>query len=360
MKTYVFPGQGSQKKTMGGTLFDEFESLTRAADSILGYSIKELCLEDPDNRLNRTEFTQPALYVVNALSYYKKLQESERPDFLAGHSLGEFNALLAAECFSFETGLRLVRKRGELMARAQEGAMAAVLNASAQEIRTILDDNGLTSIDLANFNSASQIVISGPPEDIKAAKPLFQSGKHLFAPLNTSGAFHSRYMEPARQEFSRFLDTVTFSPQKVPVISNVTARPYEDHRAKELLAGQLTGAVRWSDSVQYLLGLGEMEFKELGHGNVLTKLINKIRREAPQQPQQQPRPTAAQPPLSAEELVRQWNERNPVGTRVRSKVGEYQDLETATPATVLFGHRAAVYMIGYRGYFDLTEIESVN
>ncbi|MFI1761424.1 ACP S-malonyltransferase [Streptomyces sp. NPDC020800] len=359
VKTYVFPGQGSQKKTMGGTLFDEFESLTRAADSILGYSIKELCLEDPDNRLNRTEFTQPALYVVNALSYYKKLQESERPDFLAGHSLGEFNALLAAECFSFETGLRLVRKRGELMARAQEGAMAAVLNASAQEVRTILDDNGLTSIDLANCNSASQTVISGPPEDIKAAKPLFQSGNHLFAPLNTSGAFHSRYMEPARLEFTRFLETVTFSPQKVPVISNVTARPYEDHRAKELLAEQMTSTVRWSDSVQHLLGLGEMEFEELGHGNVLTKLINKIRREWPQPPQQS-QSAAAQPHLSAQELVRQWNERHPVGTRVRSKTGEYQDLETATPATVLFGHRAAVYMIGYRGYFDLTEIESVN
>ncbi len=357
MRTFVFPGQGSQKKTMGGTLFDEFESHTRAADSVLGYSIKELCLDDPQNRLNKTEFTQPALYVVNALSYYKKLQESSRPDFCAGHSLGEFNALLAAECFSFETGLRLVRKRGELMARAQEGAMAAVLNASEREVRTILDDNGLTSIDLANFNSASQIVISGPPEDIKAAKPLFQSGNHLFAPLNTSGAFHSRYMEPARQEFARFLETVTFSPQKVPVISNVTGRPYEDHRAKELLAEQLTSAVRWSDSVEHLLGLGEMEFEELGHGNVLTKLINKIRREAPQR---QPEPVVTEVTLSAPELVRQWNERHPVGTRVRSLSGEYRDLETATPATVLFGHRAAVYMIGYRGYFDLTEIESAN
>lgn len=359
MKTYVFPGQGSQKKKMGGSLFDKFESLTREADSILGYSVKELCLEDPDNRLNQTEFTQPALYVVNALSYYEKLQESERaPDFLAGHSLGEFNALLAAECFSFETGLRLVHKRGELMAQAPEGTMAAVLNASAQEIRTILDDNGLTTIDLANFNAASQVVLSGPPEDVKAARPLFQSGKHLFAPLNTNGAFHSRYMESARREFTRFLETVRFSPQKVPVISNVTARPYEDHRAKELLAGQLTSAVRWSESVEHLLGLGEMEFEELGHGNVLTKLVKKIRRESPQPPRRQS--VVEQPPVSAHELVHQWNERHSVGTRVRSTIGKYQDLETATPATVLFGHRAAVYMIGYRGYFDLTEIESVN
>nr|QLG04870.1 PulI [Streptomyces sp.] len=358
MKAYVFPGQGSHKKTMGGSLFDEFEELTRAADEILGYSVKELCLEDPDNLLNRTEYTQPALYVVNALSYYKKLQDSEQaPDYLAGHSLGEFNALLVAEGFSFETGLRLVRKRGELMARAPEGAMAAVLNASAEEIRTILDDHGLASVDLANYNSASQIVISGPPEDIKAARPLFQSGKHLFAPLNTSGAFHSRYMEPARREFARFLETVEFSPLKIPVISNVTARPYEDHRVKELLAEQLTSAVRWSDSVERLLGLGEMEFEELGHGNVLTKLINKIRREL-SSPRQQP--IVAPAHLSAGELVQQWNERYPVGTRVQSKIGEYQHLETATPATVLFGHRAAVYMNGYRGYFDLTEIEPIN
>jgi malonyl CoA-acyl carrier protein transacylase len=342
---------------MGGSLFDEFAALTREADSILGYSVKELCLEDPDNLLNRTEFTQPALYVVNALSYYKKLQDSdEAPDFLAGHSLGEFNALLAAECFSFETGLRLVRKRGELMAMAPEGAMAAVLNASAQEIRTILDDNGLSSVDLANHNSAAQIVISGTPEDIKAAKPLFQSGKHLYSPLNTSGAFHSRYMEPARLEFARFLEAVEFSPLKVPVISNVTARPYEDDRAKALLAEQLTSAVRWAASVRHLLGLGEMEFEELGHGNVLTKLVNKIRRETPQ-PEQ---PAVAQVRPSAQGLVRQWNERHPVGTRVRSTIGEYRDLETATPATVLFGHRAAVYMNGYRGYFDLTEIEPVN
>ncbi|OEU94861.1 malonyl CoA-ACP transacylase [Streptomyces oceani] len=344
---------------MGGALFDEFEELTRAADSILGYSVRELCLEDPDSRLNQTEFTQPALYVVNALSYYKRLRDGEpAPDFLAGHSLGEFNALLAAECFDFETGLRLVRKRGELMAQASEGAMAAVLNASEKEIRTILDDNGLTSVDLANYNSASQIVISGSPEDIKAARPLFQSGTHLFAPLNAGGAFHSRFMEPARQEFARFLETVELTAQKTPVISNVTARPYEDDRIKDLLAEQLTSAVRWSDSVHHLLDLGEMEFEELGHGNVLTKLINKIRRESTRPPAQEDEVTS--PHRSAEELVRHWNERHPVGTRVRSTVGDYERLETATPATVLFGHRAAVYMDGYRGYFDLTEIEAIN
>ena len=116
MKAYMFPGQGSQAKGMGGTLFDEFSELTQQANEILGYSVKELCLDNPKRELNKTQYTQPALYVVNALSYYKKIQETgQTPDYLAGHSLGEFNALLAAECFDFATGLKLVQKRGELM-----------------------------------------------------------------------------------------------------------------------------------------------------------------------------------------------------------------------------------------------------
>ncbi|MFY0578004.1 ACP S-malonyltransferase [Cystobacter fuscus] len=360
MKTYIFPGQGSQRKGMGGSLFDEFETLTKAADSVLGYSIKTLCLEDPGNELNKTQFTQPALYVVNALSYYKKVRDTGRkPDFVAGHSLGEFNALLAAECFSFETGLTLVKKRGELMAEASGGGMAAVLNVTEKEIRSILESNRLTSIDLANYNTPSQIVLSGRIEDIKAAQPLFQTGKHLFVPLNTSGAFHSRYMEPARNEFAAFLRPIAFSELKIPVISNVTARPHENHLVKEYLTKQIVSSVRWSDSVEYLLGYEGMEFEELGHGDVLTKLVQKIRREIPN-PKKHSVPVAKASPLPAAELVRQWNEKHPVGTRVKSKIGNYERLETSTPATVLFGHRPAVYMSGYRGYFDLNEIEPVN
>src|SRR3989337_2939421 len=129
----MFPGQGSQAKGMGAALFDEFRELTAAADSILGYSIKELCLENPRGELNRTQFTQPALYVVNALTCFKKLEESgQKPDYFAGHRLGERNALLAAECFDFEVGLRLVRKRGELMSQVPKGAMAAILNATKE------------------------------------------------------------------------------------------------------------------------------------------------------------------------------------------------------------------------------------
>lgn len=360
MKTYIFPGQGSQRKGMGGSLFDEFADLTRTADEILGYSVKSLCLEDPEGLLKQTRYTQPALYVVNALSYEARVRETgTTPDFLAGHSLGEFNALLAAGVFDFATGLRLVKKRGELMAEAVGGGMAAVLNASEKEIRTVLEENGLTEVDLANYNTPSQIVISGRSEDIEAAKPLFQTGKHLFVALNTSGAFHSRFMEPARAEFAAFLDGIPFAEPQITVISNVTGRPYENHLLKERLAEQIVSSVRWSDTVEHLLGHEGMEFEEIGHGDVLTKLVKKIRREIPD-PRKHTVPAEPKPRRSAPELVRDWNETNPVGTRVRSTVGDYGTLETATEATVLFGHRAAVYMAGYRGYFDLNEIELVH
>ena len=359
MRTYVFPGQGAQQKGMGSSLFDEFSDLTRSADSILGYSIKDLCLEDPERLLDQTQYTQPAMYVVNALSYYRKLRETGLvPDFVAGHSLGEYNALLAAEVFDFETGLRMVRKRGELMGRASGGGMAAVLNASEAEIRTILAENGLDSVDLANFNTPSQIVISGRAEDIETARPLFQTGNHLFVPLRTSGAFHSRYMESARVEFDGFLSGISFSKPRIPVVSNVTARVYEDHLVKESLTKQMVNAVRWSDTVEHLLGYSGMEFEEVGHGTVLTKLLKKILRELANE-RKAPLRTAPKSTENAVETVRRWNERYTVGTRFRSTSGNYGNLETATAATVLFGHRAAVYMQGYRGYFDLQELEPV-
>ncbi|MBF0103655.1 MAG: acyltransferase domain-containing protein, partial [Desulfobacterales bacterium] len=135
MLTFVFPGQGSQKTGMGESLFDEYKELTAQADEILGYSIKQLCLENLENNLQKTQFTQPALYVVNALSYLKKLDEvGKKPDFVAGHSLGEYNALLAANAFDFETGLKLVQKRGELMSKAIGGGMAAVIGFNRDQI----------------------------------------------------------------------------------------------------------------------------------------------------------------------------------------------------------------------------------
>jgi malonyl CoA-acyl carrier protein transacylase len=386
MKTLMFPGQGSQARGMGGTLFDEFSELTERADQVLGYSIKELCLADSRGVLNKTQFTQPALYVVNALSYYKKIKESDiKPDFLAGHSLGEFNALMAGECFDFETGLRLVKRRGELMSQVSNGGMAAVVNASKEEIQSILERNALFNIDIANYNTPSQIVISGSIDEIGRAQAFFQEGRMLYYPLNTSGAFHSRFMRAAKEEFRAYLKTVQFAPLKIPVISNVTARPYEDAEILDNLANQMASTVRWSESIQYLIGLGagaagSMQFEEVGHGDVLTKLVHTIKRLGARVSNDRSElgdgalaASAAAPPATGSEPIKvrdwapkkypeagekaaAWNQEYSIGTRVKSSLPDYADLETRTEAIVLFGHRAAVYMKGYNGYFDLDEI----
>ncbi len=280
MITWLFPGQGSQEKGMGASLFDEFSELTAQADAILGYSIKALCLEDPQRQLNQTQYTQPALYVVNALSYFKK-QEGKQPDFVAGHSLGEYNALLAAGAVDFATGLKLVKKRGELMSKASGGAMAAVLNLTADQIKSILMENGLTGIDIANYNAPSQIVITGLKDDIDRVADIFSAMAVRCVVLNVSAAFHSRYMRPAQNEFEQFLKGFEFSALKRPLISNVHARPYKQTEIRANLAEQMTHSVNWVDSVRYLMGqAGDMVFEEVGPGQVLTKLIAKIQKEA--------------------------------------------------------------------------------
>lgn len=368
MITFMFPGQGSQKKGMGGELFDEFDTLTKKADDILGYSIKELCLQDPRRELNDTQFTQPALYVVNAFSFLKKIRETgNKPDFVIGHSLGEFNALLAANCFDFEDGLRIVQKRGELMSKARNGSMAAIVNGTRQQIEDILSSNNLTNIDFANYNTHSQFVISGLKKEIDASEKLFRNTDMSFYPLNTSGAFHSRFMESAKDEFRAFLQRIKFNNLTLPVISNVTARPYEKDKIVDTLTDQISNAVRWVESIEYLAKQGpDMEFTEIGFSEVLTKLVTKIMTspKAPETqakfaPQTIPEPQAAGSVVTAPEKVKAWNRKNPVGTRVKSTSLNYRDLETRTEAVVLFGHRAAVYMKGYNGYFDLDEIMAV-
>jgi malonyl CoA-acyl carrier protein transacylase len=282
MLTFVFPGQGSQKTGMGDTLFDEFLPEVAEADHILGYSIKELCIDDPNDQLGLTHYTQPALYVVNALSYLKCLIETnQKPDYLAGHSLGEYNALFAAGAFNFGTGIKLVKKRGELMSQATGGGMAAVIGLSEKEISGILKNNKLESITIANYNTPSQLVISGPKADIDSAQSIFEdSNARKYVPLKVSAAFHSPYMNEAKREFAAFLEGFEFSELKTPVISNIHAIPYEQPALKENLAEQITHSVRWTDSIRYLMGMGEMVFEEIGPGNVLKGLIRNIKREA--------------------------------------------------------------------------------
>lgn len=283
MVTFVFPGQGSQQKGMGGELFEEFKELTAKADEILGYSVKKLCLEDAAQQLNQTEFTQPAIYTVNALCYLKRIKETGvKPDFVAGHSLGEYNALFAAGAFDFETGLKVVMKRGHLMGLTAGGGMAAVVGLNERQILDVLEKNDFRSISVANYNSPSQIVISGPKIDLDQARRVFEQVKDvkMFIPLRTSGAFHTHYMEDVKKQFEAYLDPVQFSELSIPVISNVHARPYRQSDIKQMLIQQITHPVKWTESIRYLMEKGEMKFEETGPGIVLTRLIQAIRKDA--------------------------------------------------------------------------------
>jgi malonyl CoA-acyl carrier protein transacylase len=370
MKVFVFPGQGSQLRGMGGTLFDDFPDLTRQANEVLGYSIKELCLEDPRKELNQTQFTQPAIYVVNALSYFRRMQSGgEAPASFAGHSLGEFNALMAAGCFDFELGLRLVKVRGELMGRVSGSGMAAIMNIGQDRIAEIIREEGAHGVDIAIHNSPTQSIVAGLREDLeRLASPIERAGG-MFYPLNTSGAFHSRYMQPIAEDFRGHLTNAVFSPLKTSVIANVSARPYRDDEVVANLVNQLTRPVLWCESVQYLLAQGASEFEEIGDSDVLTKLIARIKAAPHVSPvaSDPPVQSRAAPPRedvqiasrSPAEKVAAWNKAYPIGTRVRSARTAEGELETRTNALVLFGHRAAVYLKGYNGYFDLDELQIV-
>lgn len=307
MIAYIFPGQGAQKKGMGQGLFERFPDLVRQADALLGYSIRELCVEDPRRQLDQTLYTQPALYVVNALTYLSERASAVRgPDFVAGHSLGEYDALFAAGMVDFETGLKLVQRRAKLMSQARDGAMAAVIGLDAEAIRRSLAAAGLDQVDLANLNTPSQIVISGAREDVLKARPVLEAtpGCRMVMPLTVSGAFHSRLMAAAQSEFEAFLAPFVFSEPLVPVISNVSARPYTLDSAKALLARQITQPVNWVESIRYMWGQGVEEFKECGYGKVLTGLVTKIRAEAAPLLEAVPAPAAASPArVLAEPLI---------------------------------------------------------
>ncbi|QMT60572.1 ACP S-malonyltransferase [Legionella sp. PC997] len=276
MTTYMFPGQGSQAKGMGIELFSHFPEQIKQADDILGYSIKDLCLNDPKQQLGNTEYTQPALYIVEALSFLARAAEEPLPQYLIGHSLGEYAALFAAGAFDFVTGLKLVQKRGELMAKASGGGMLAVINLPEDRIKFLLRVNGLDSVDFANFNSPKQIVLSGLAADIAKANELLASEALMCVPLKVSGAFHSRYMQGAADEFAQFIAPFEFAPLKTQVIANVTAEPYSDKMIKDNLVKQIVHPVRWTETVSYLKNQGETVFIEVGPGKVLTRLVTQI------------------------------------------------------------------------------------
>jgi len=265
---------------MGEALFDKFGEITETADRVMGFDMKKLCLQDPEGRLAKTQYTQPALYLINALCWLQKTNDTdELPGFLAGHSLGEYNALFASGVFDFETGLTLVKERGRLMAQAKDGGMAAIIGSDEDTIKEIIEKNGFENLYIANYNSPQQIVISGAKEDIQKAQEFFKKeGVKLYIPLKVSGAFHSPYMKDAADKFADFIKDFTYASPGIPVIANATAKPYEKDNIKKLLIAQILSPVRWTESIRYLMGRGDMRFEEIGPGKVLTGLIGKIRK----------------------------------------------------------------------------------
>ncbi|MFJ1797337.1 ACP S-malonyltransferase [Streptomyces sp. NPDC088180] len=280
MRCYVFPGQGTQKKGMGRGLFGRFPDLRARADRLLGYSIEELCLENPERRLSETVYAQPAIYVVNALHWSAAREDLPPADFFAGHSLGEYSALFAAGAFDFDTGLTLVRRRAELMSQVTGGAMAAVVGVSEQVVEETLKRHDATGVVIANHNAPEQFVLSGSREELARIKPVFEKveGVRGFVPVRVSGPFHAPAMAPAADRFRDLLASVDVGGLRTPVISNVTGRPFgpDAREVRELLAEQIVKPVRWTDCIRYLRAAGVSAFTELGESKVLTSLIDRI------------------------------------------------------------------------------------
>ncbi|OGC11968.1 [acyl-carrier-protein] S-malonyltransferase [candidate division WOR-1 bacterium RIFOXYA12_FULL_52_29] len=273
---FVFPGQGSQAVGMGKGFAEEH--LDRAS-RLLGFDLKKICLEGPEEELKRTEVQQPAIFTVSAAAYDLLIKKGIKPDVVAGHSLGEYSALYAAGSISFEDGVRTVNQRGRFMQEAVPegtGAMAALLGGERETIISICLEIG--NVWPANFNSPGQVVISGKKESVAlAGEKLKSAGVKRIIPLPVSAPFHCPLMKPAADKLSERLAAITINNARLPVYSNITARPVTDGgKIKELLVRQVTGSVLWEDSVKNMIDEGVSKFIEVGPGKVLAGLIKKI------------------------------------------------------------------------------------
>jgi [acyl-carrier-protein] S-malonyltransferase len=274
MKTaWVFPGQGSQAIGMGADLFElpEAKAKLEQAAKILGWSIPEIC-QDLDDRVSETLYTQPCLYAIEAILVDLIANSTQPPELVAGHSLGEYVALYAAGVFEFGAGLRLVKRRAELMDSASGGVMAALLGFDRNQLEQAIAQS--PDVVLANDNNAGQAVISGTPEAVDSILAQVKSKRAV--KLNVSGAFHSPLMADAAAEFQTVLETVDFRPARMPVLSNVEPTPATDAAMlKERLVRQMTGSVRWREISLYLAEAGMERAIEIGPGKVLTGLIKR-------------------------------------------------------------------------------------
>ncbi|MBD2078008.1 ACP S-malonyltransferase [Phormidium sp. FACHB-592] len=270
---WVFPGQGSQAIGMGIDLFDLPEATIKfeQAEQILGWSIPELC-QHPEDKVSRTLYTQPCLYTIESILADLVRSRGQQPDFVAGHSLGEYVALYAAGVFDFETGLRLVKQRAELMDQASDGMMAALLGFNQEQLEQQLQQT--PDVVLANDNNAGQVVISGTPAAVETV--LSQVKAKRAVKLNVSGAFHSPLMAPAAAAFQTALDEIVFNAAQVPVLSNVDPTPSVDAAVlKTRLSQQMTSSVRWREISLRLPEEGVSRVVEIGPGKVLTGVIKR-------------------------------------------------------------------------------------
>lgn len=270
---WVFPGQGSQAVGMGSDLADHpvAQAKFAEAEAILGWSVPDKCQGD-ETELSRTLYTQPCLYVLEAILCDLYRAQAGDVDFVAGHSLGEYVALYAAGVYDFASGLKLVQKRAQLMDQAAGGKMAAMMKFDRDELlQKIAETDGVT---LANDNSEQQVVISGTPEAVDAVTSSVKAKRAIA--LNVSGAFHSPFMAEASEQFQEVLAAVEFADAKIPVLSNVDPQPETKAAAlKARLQQQMTGSVRWLEIMNTLSDLDVAEAVEVGPGKVLTGLIKR-------------------------------------------------------------------------------------
>lgn len=281
MKAYVFPGQGAQFPGMGKDLYESnavARELMDKANEVLGFRLTDIMFSGTAEELQQTKVTQPAVFVYSVAQALSQ-GEAFQPDMVAGHSLGEFSALVASGCLRFEDGLRLVYARAMAMQAccdAVPGTMAAIIKLDDSTIEHICEETeGL--VVAANYNCPGQVVISGEKEAVMAAcEKMKEAGAKRALPLQVGGAFHSPLMEPARKQLAEAIEATTFHSPICPIYQNVDARPHTDtDEIKQNLLLQLTSPVRWTDSVLQMKADGMTEFEECGPGQVLTGLINK-------------------------------------------------------------------------------------